>query len=76
MGGECGTYGERKGAFIVLAGSPGVNRPLGKHRLSGEDYIKVDLQEVGWRGKDWINQAQGRAKRRAVVNAVMNGCFP
>jgi hypothetical protein len=32
----------------------------------------MDMQEVGWRGIDWIEVAQDRDRWRAVVNAVMN----
>jgi len=38
----------------------------------GEGNIKVDLQEVGWGGMDWIDMAQDRERWRTVVNAVMN----
>jgi hypothetical protein len=34
--------------------------------------IKMDFQEVGWGGIDWIELAQDRDKTHAVVNAVMN----
>jgi hypothetical protein len=34
--------------------------------------IKMDLQEVGCRGMDWIAVAQDRGRWRALVTALMN----
>ena len=34
--------------------------------------LKMDLQEVGWGGRDWIYLAENRDGLLAVVNAVMN----
>ena len=41
-------------------------------RRRWEDSIKMDLQEVGGVGMDWIELAQNRDGWRALVNAVMN----
>jgi hypothetical protein len=34
--------------------------------------IKMDLGEIGWDGRDWIELAQDRDQWRALVNTVMN----
>jgi hypothetical protein len=34
--------------------------------------IKMDLREIGWDGRDWIELAQDRDQWRALVNTVMN----
>jgi len=53
-------------------GKPGGKIPLGRPRRRWEDNIKMDLQEVGCGGMDWIDLAQDRDRWRALVNAVMN----
>ena len=64
--------GERRGVYRVLVGKPEGKRPLGRPRRRWEDNIKMDLQEVGCDGMDWIDLDQDRDSWRALVNAVMN----
>jgi len=62
--------GKRRGVYRVMVGKPEGKRPFGRPRRRWEDNIKIDLQEVGCRGMDWIELAQDRDMWRAVVNAV------
>ena len=53
-------------------GKPEGNRPLGGPRRRWDANIKMDVQEVGCGGMDWIELAQDRDRWWALVNAVMN----
>jgi hypothetical protein len=64
--------GEGKDVYRILVGKPEGKRPLGRPRCRWEDNIKMDLQEVGCGGMDWIRLAQDRCRWRALVNAVIN----
>ena len=68
--------GERRDVNRVLVGNPEGRRSLGRHRLRWKDNIKINLQEVGCEGMDWIELAQDRDILRALVNAVMNFRVP
>ena len=58
--------------YGVLVGKPEGRRPLGRPRRRGEDYIRMDLQEVGCGYMDWIGLAQDREGWQTLVSAVMN----
>ena len=71
--GHIAHMGERRGVYRVLVGKPDEGkRPLERPSRRWEDNIKMDLQEVGCGGMDWIEMAQDRDRRRALLNAVMN----
>ena len=54
--------GKRRGIYRVFVGKPEGKRPLWRTRCRWEDNIKMDLQEVGCGGMDWIMLAQDRAR--------------
>jgi hypothetical protein len=64
--------GEGRGVYRVLVGKPEGKRPLGRPRHRWEDNMKMDLQEVGCGGMDWIELVQDRDRWQTLVNAAMN----
>jgi len=58
MGGTCSTYGGEESCIGVLVRKPERKRSLGRPRSRWEENIKIDLQEVGSEGMDWIDLAQ------------------
>jgi len=67
---------EGRGVYRVLVGKPEGKRPFGRTRCRWEDNIKMDLQEMGCEGMDWIELAQDRDRWLALVNVVMNLWVP
>ena len=70
--GHVARMGERRGVYRILVGKPEGKRPLGRPKRRWEDNIKMDLQEVGCGGVDWIELVQDKDRWRARVTAVMN----
>ena len=64
---------ERRGVYRVLVGKPEGKSRFGRPKLKWEDNIEMDLQEVELRGggMDWIDVAENRHRRQALVNAAM-----
>ena len=77
MGGNCSAYGGEEGpTYRVLEGKPEGKRPVGRPRHGWEDNIKMDLQEVGCGGIDWIDLIQDRDRWRALVGTVRDFRVP
>jgi len=70
IGRACSTHG--RGMHRILVGKPGGKRPLGRPRHTYKDGNKMDLQEVGCGGMDWIKLDWDRGRWWALVIAVMN----
>jgi hypothetical protein len=64
--------GEESNVYSILMGKPDGKRPLGRPRHRWEDWIRMDLREIGWGSVDWIQLAQDRDRWRALVNTVLN----
>ena len=72
MGRARSTYGGEDRCMQTLVGKPDGKRPLGRSRHRWEDNMRMDLQEMGNGGMDWIELAQDRDRWRALVSTVMN----
>jgi hypothetical protein len=53
-------------------GKPEGKRPLERPRRRWEVNIKMDLQEVGCEGMEWIELARRSDRWRGLVNELMN----
>ncbi|KAJ4445794.1 hypothetical protein ANN_12479 [Periplaneta americana] len=63
--GHVARMGESGNAYRVLVGRPEGKRPFGRPRRRWKDNIKMDLREVGYDDRDWIDLAQDRDQWRA-----------
>ena len=70
--GHVARMGEGRGVHRVLVGKHEGKRPLGRPRRRWEDNIRMDVQEVGGSCGDWMELAQDRERRRALVGTVRN----
>ena len=66
---------EGRRAFKILTGKPTGKRPLWRPRRRWED-IRIDLEEIGINAGNWVDSAQDRNYRRALVNAALDLRLP
>jgi hypothetical protein len=70
--GHVARMGENSGVYRVLVEKNEGKRTLGRPRRRQEDNIKMNFQEAGCGGVDWIELAQDRERWLPRVNAVIN----
>jgi hypothetical protein len=63
-------------AYRILVGKPEGKRQLERPRRRWADNIRMDLEEIGWDGVDWIDVAQDRNQCLTLVNTVLNHRVP
>jgi hypothetical protein len=63
---------EENSFFKILTSKSTGERPLGRPRRRWEDNIRMDLKEMCINTRDWVDSAQDRDYRRALVNATLN----
>jgi len=55
--GHVARMGEMGNVSNILVGKPEGKRKLGRPGRRWEDYIRMDLREIGWEGVDWLHLA-------------------
>jgi len=71
-----GMHGRQDRCILDLVWRPEGKRPLGRPRHKGKDTIKMELQEVGLGGMDWIALNQDGDSLWGLVNLVMKFHVP
>jgi len=72
MGGVYGTYVGKRSSCNVMEGKLEGKRPTGRHRHRRKDNTEMHLEEMGWEGVDWIDQAEDRDKAGAHKDTGMD----
>jgi len=76
LDGVCSACGEMKSVYRDVMVKPEGKRLFGRPRFRWEDNIKMDLQELGCGGMDWVELAEDRDRWRALATAVMKVLVP
>jgi hypothetical protein len=63
---------EKMNTYRIFMGKKRGKRPLGRPRATWMDNIRMNLRGIGWDVMDWIDLAQERDQRRALVKTVRN----
>ena len=75
-GGHVATMVEGRSGFKILTRKPTGKRPLGRPTHRWQDNIRIDLEKIGIHAGNWVDSAQDRNYRRALLNAALNFRVP
>ena len=64
--------GEGRGVYRILGGNLKERDHWGDPGVDGRIILRWIFRKWDWGGMDWIELAQDRDRRRALLNAVMN----
>jgi hypothetical protein len=76
MGMAYSTNGGEEECIQDIGGKTSRKKLLGRSRRRWVHTIKRNLTEIRWGCMNWIDLAQNRDERRALVNMVMNFRIP
>ena len=68
---SCSQNGKGRNAFKILTRKPIEKRHLGMPRRRWEDNIRMDLEEIGFNTRNWVDSPPDRDYWRAVMNAAL-----
>jgi len=72
MGKACSAHGAGEKLIQGFGGETCGKETTVENRHKWEYNIKIDLQEVGCGGMEWIELAQDRDSWRALLNEILN----
>jgi hypothetical protein len=64
MGGICSMNRIMRIAYMILGTIPEGKKLLERTKCRWEDNVKMDLQEIGFKGVNWIHLAQGTSEHK------------
>jgi hypothetical protein len=76
MGWACSWNGREEAEYMILLEKPEGKGPLLRPRCRWVNNIKMDLRVIVCSGIDWVDLAQDKNTRRALLNMVMNLRIP
>ena len=72
MAGHVARLEEGRSALKILTGKPTGKRPLERPRCRWHNNIRMDLKEIIFNMRNWVDWGQDKDYWRALVNVTLN----